>query len=81
MLRLMLCPRPRSNPAAFEGQCRDASGLPLEPILIMVWVYLRENPQGRFYLGQTEDFPARLPNHNRTDTGAGKYTRKRGPWR
>ena len=47
----------------------------------MVWVYLRENPQGRFYLGQTEDFPARLPNHNRTDTGAGKYTRKRGPWR
>ena len=45
------------------------------------WVYILQNPAGRFYVGQTEDLPARLRSHNDTAlTCAGKYTRKNGPW-
>jgi putative endonuclease len=47
----------------------------------MVWVYILENPAGKFYIGQTEDLQARLENHNRSDASDGKYTRKNGPWR
>jgi putative endonuclease len=54
--------------------------LPLEPILRMFWVYILENPAGRFYVGQTENLAMRLANHNRTDKTDGKYTRKNGPW-
>jgi hypothetical protein len=45
-----------------------------------VLVYLLQNPTGKFYIGQTEDLPARLDSHNRTDKTLGKFTRKNGPW-
>jgi putative endonuclease len=45
------------------------------------WVYILENPEGRFYIGQTDDLANRLFNHNRTDKVGGKFTRKEGPWK
>ena len=46
----------------------------------MAWVYILQNQQGRFYVGQTDDLPDRFHSHNRTDRVAGKFTRKHGPW-
>jgi putative endonuclease len=46
----------------------------------MFWVYLLENPQGRFYIGHTADLQTRLHSHNRTDKLAVKFTRKNGSW-
>ena len=33
----------------------------------MFWVYILQNPKGRFYIGQTDDLQARLFSHNRAD--------------
>ncbi len=46
----------------------------------MFWVYILQNPRGRFYIGQTDDLQMRLFSHNRTDKVVGKFTRKNGPW-
>ena len=46
----------------------------------MFRVYALQNPAGKFYVGQTDNVPARLANHNRTDNLSGKFTRKNGPW-
>jgi putative endonuclease len=46
----------------------------------MFWVYLLQNQQGQFYIGQTDDLRNRLHSHNRTDKTLGKFTRKNGPW-
>jgi predicted GIY-YIG superfamily endonuclease len=46
----------------------------------MFWAYILQNPEGRFYIGHTDDLTTRLANHNRTDRIAGKFTRKNGPW-
>jgi len=46
----------------------------------MIWVYILQNPQGAFYIGQTDDLVVRLASHNRTDAIGGKFTRKNGPW-
>jgi predicted GIY-YIG superfamily endonuclease len=46
----------------------------------MYWVYILQNPTGRFYIGQTDNLSIRLANHNRTDVISGKYTRQNGPW-
>ena len=46
----------------------------------MFWVYILQNPAGRFYIGQTDELPTRLANHNRTDNVSNKFTRKNGPW-
>ncbi len=46
----------------------------------MFWVYILQNRQGQFYIGQTDNLPARLASHNRTDKTLGKFTRKNGPW-
>jgi len=46
----------------------------------MFSVYLLQNPNGKFYVGQTDDLAVRLANHNRTDKMCGKFTRKNGPW-
>ena len=46
----------------------------------MFWTYILQNPQGRFYIGHTDDLAHRLASHNRTDTVWGKFTRKHGPW-
>ncbi len=45
------------------------------------WVYILQNPAGRFYIGHTQDLQTRLRNHNRTDQLYGKFTRKNGPWK
>ena len=46
----------------------------------MYWVYILQNPAGRFYIGHTDDLDLRLDSHNRTDRVIGKFTRKHGPW-
>ena len=46
----------------------------------MFWVYILQNPAGKFYVGHTDDLSIRLQNHNRTDKVSGKFTRKNGPW-
>ena len=46
----------------------------------MFWVYVLQNPAGKFYIGQTQDLPKRLEDHNRTDAFDGHFTRKNGPW-
>jgi predicted GIY-YIG superfamily endonuclease len=47
----------------------------------MFWVYILENPAGKFYIGHTDNLQVRLANHNRTDSIGGKWTRKNGPWK
>jgi len=46
----------------------------------MFWAYVIQNPEGKFYIGHTEDLDLRLQSHNRTDKVVGKYSRKNGPW-
>jgi putative endonuclease len=46
----------------------------------MYWVYILQNPDGKFYIGQTDDLQHRVHSHNRTDKTLGKFTRKHGPW-
>ena len=67
--------------------CRFSRHVGMEPffqsataISSMFWVYILQNPKGRFYIGQTDNLPARLFSHNRTDKVVGKFTRKNGPW-
>ena len=43
----------------------------------MYFVYVLRNPEGRRYVGQTEDLKRRLMDHQ---TGLGHYTKNRGPW-
>ena len=43
----------------------------------MYQVYVIQNEQGRFYIGISEDVPARLDQHN---SGASTWTKSRGPW-
>ena len=49
----------------------------------MFHVYILENPEGRFYVGHTDDLDRRLRQHNDGEGKAhlGKYTHKNGPWR
>ena len=47
---------------------------------LMFWVYILQNPEGKFYIGHTDDIPTRLESHNRTDKTHEKFTRKNGPW-
>ena len=44
------------------------------------WVYVLENPEGRFYVGHTDDLPRRLAEHNAPEKIGTKYTHKNGPW-
>jgi len=46
----------------------------------MFWVYVLQNPKGKFYIGHTDNMVSRLASHNRTDEIRGKYSRKNGPW-
>ena len=41
------------------------------------WVYVLRNPEGKFYIGLTDDVGRRLNDHN---SGQSKWTRKFGPW-
>ncbi len=47
----------------------------------MFYVYVLENPQGRFYVGQTDDLDRRLAEHNDPSRGKSRHTAKHGPWR
>jgi predicted GIY-YIG superfamily endonuclease len=40
-------------------------------------VYVLQNPNGKFYIGLSENVAVRLQQHNR---GVSKWTRNRGPW-
>ena len=46
----------------------------------MFFAYVLQNPDGKFYIGHTDDLETRLANHNRTDAVGGKFARKHGPW-
>src|SRR5439155_275521 len=46
----------------------------------MSWVYVLQNPAGRFYIGHTDNLERRVKSHNRTDKISGKFTRKNEPW-
>ena len=41
-------------------------------------VYVLQNPEGRFYIGLTDDVARRLQQHN---NGESRWTKGRGPWR
>jgi putative endonuclease len=43
----------------------------------MYRVYVLKNPNGKFYIGLSEDVSKRLEQHNQ---GVSKWTRNRGPW-
>jgi putative endonuclease len=47
----------------------------------MFWVYVLENPSGKFYIGQTSNLANRMVDHNRTDCFEGHFARKNGPWK
>jgi len=40
-------------------------------------VYVIQNPDGKFYIGMSEDVEERLTQHN---SGVSKWTKHRGPW-
>ena len=40
-------------------------------------VYVIQNPEGRFYIGLSENVPVRLAQHN---AGVSTWTKSRGPW-
>ena len=42
----------------------------------MFWVYILQNPEAKFYIGQTDNLQTRLRSHNRTDRIDGHFTRK-----
>jgi len=48
----------------------------------MFFVYILENPNGRFYVGQTDDLERRVRQHNTPEghVHLGKFTHKNGPW-
>ena len=47
----------------------------------MFYVYILENPAGKFYIGQTDDIKRRLTEHNSPEAGSKKFTHKNGPWK
>ncbi len=47
----------------------------------MFWVYILQNPDGKFYIGQTENLERRIIEHNSSDTELFKFTHKNGPWK
>ena len=49
-------------------------------VSFMFHVYILQNPDGRFYVGQTQDLTSRLSSHNPAGPCEGKFTRKNGPW-
>ena len=57
------------------------SGLSLFGEREMFYVYVLENSQGNFYVGQTSNVEKRLEDHNRNDSFDGHFTRKNGPWK
>lgn len=46
----------------------------------MFWVYVLENPNGRFYIGHTNNLAMRVASHNRTDKVARNLAARMAPW-
>jgi predicted GIY-YIG superfamily endonuclease len=44
-------------------------------------VYVLENEDGRFYVGQTDNLERRVEEHNASAPTNGKFTLKNGPWK
>jgi len=44
------------------------------------WVYVLENPAGRFYIGSTGNLENRLAQHNAKDKIGSKFSHKNGLW-
>jgi putative endonuclease len=44
------------------------------------WVYILENPAGRFYVGSSDDPNRREVEHNEPGRGHATFTHKNGPW-
>ena len=44
------------------------------------WVYVLENPDGRFYIGSTGNLDKRLAQHNAVRKEGSKFSHKNGPW-
>ena len=49
----------------------------MDPVAELFQVYVLQNPEGRFYIGLSENVTVRLEQHNR---GVSKWTKSRGPW-
>jgi predicted GIY-YIG superfamily endonuclease len=44
------------------------------------WVYILENPHGRFYIGHTENLERRLSEHNSDENNASDGTGQSADW-
>ena len=55
-------------------------GAPMTVEATQFWVYVLENLEGRFYIGQTEDLARRISDHHEVGPSRGKFTLKNGPW-
>ncbi|MCA9238838.1 MAG: GIY-YIG nuclease family protein [Planctomycetales bacterium] len=44
------------------------------------FVYVLQNPQGKFYTGQTQDLHLRVAQHNDQSSATSKFAPKNGPW-
>jgi predicted GIY-YIG superfamily endonuclease len=45
------------------------------------WVYILENPAGKFYVGHTDDLKRRITEHNDSSADGHQFAPKNGPWR
>jgi len=73
----------KQNPdfeSSFYGMTSGANFHDANGVDRLFWVYILENAESTFYIGQTDDLQARLQSHNRTASIEGKFTRKNGPW-
>jgi putative endonuclease len=46
----------------------------------MYHVYVLQNPNGKFYVGQTDNLESRVQQHNDPSADTSKYCPKNGPW-
>jgi putative endonuclease len=44
------------------------------------WVYVLEDENGRFYIGQTDDLGRRIADHNSSGRPGSKFTTKSRSW-
>ena len=44
-------------------------------------MYILENPDGRFYIGQTDELDRRRDGHKDSTNAKSKYTAKNGQWK
>ena len=48
----------------------------------MFWIYVLQNPDGKLYLGQTDNLRRRSPQHNDSTHTLTRTTKRfRGPWK